>query len=263
MAGGAAPRYRDAMRTILVALAVAGCAAPIQQPIQKSNPSALAAALDADLRADWDALLAARRAVAAREAQPSATVLYHLGYIDWRLSSLAYMVTGTPGQAALTARAVDELRRAVDLSPTLGEAQALLAVCAAILANIDRSRMDELMPLVKPAWTAALGDAADSPRVQLLRAMSEFWMPPQAGGSRERGVDRWKNAIALFERERPPAGELAPIWGHAEAWAWLGGAYLMMGRTADAADALRHALALRPDFWWAKIALAQANAPQP
>ncbi len=249
------------MRTFLLALALGGCAAstaPVESP-------PLQAALDADLRADWDALLAARHAVEKIDADGPgrAVILYHLGYIDWRLSSLAYMVTGQAGQMALTVRAVDELRRSVELAPASAEAQALLALCAAILVGLDHARADEMLPVVRSAWTVALADASRSPRVELLRAMSEFWMPPQMGGGRDKGVARWKSAIALFERAQPGAGALAPIWGHAEAWAWLGGVYMMMGKNAEATDALQRALALRPDFWWAKIALAQAKLPAP
>ena len=255
------------MRKIgLLAIVACGCAAPAR-PLARGPAPALQAALDADLRADWGALVAARRAVEVLAAEP-AVKDYHLGWIDFRLSSLAYMVTGTPGQSALLARAVGELERSVAVRPAWAEAQALLAVCAAMLGNLDRARLPTLGPVVEHAWTAAMaGTAADSPRVQLLRAMAEFWMPPEHGGSRARGVERWRKAIELFEREPPPAAPAAaepqPTWGHAEAWAWLGGAYLMAGRHAEATEALHRALALRPDFWWARVALAQAETPQP
>jgi hypothetical protein len=51
--------------------------------------SALRAARDADLRADWDALLEARARVSDWDGAATAPALvsYHLGYIDWRLSS--------------------------------------------------------------------------------------------------------------------------------------------------------------------------------
>jgi tetratricopeptide (TPR) repeat protein len=97
--------------------------------------------------------------------------------------------------------------------------------------------------------------------VQLLRAMNEVFVPPQYGGNRERGLERWREAIQLFEQEASSGRVSIRNWGHAEAWAWLGGAYLSMSRPADARIALEEALKLRPDFWWATTALAQARRP--
>jgi tetratricopeptide (TPR) repeat protein len=227
--------------------------------------TALREARDADLRADWEALLDARARVAGWKGGGDAPSLaaYYLGYIEWRLSSLAYLVTGAAGMQPPLDRAVSHLRSAVAAQPSFGEAQALLATCAGMLVNSDRSRLQELMPVTKSAWAAALEHGADNPRVQLLRAMNEVFVPPQYGGDAARGFDRWKEALALFEQEekRGAAGSTHP-WGRAEAWAWLGGAYLMSGRHADAQAALEHAVRLRPDFWWAaKAALPQARRP--
>lgn len=220
-------------------------------------------ARDADLRADWYRLLEARARVAAWDgaADAPALVAYHLAYIDWRLSSLAFLVVGPAGMTPLLDRAVGQLRSAVATKPTFGEAHALLATCSGILANTDRSRLEQLMPVIKDAWTAALEHGASSPRVQLLRAMTEVFVPPQYGGNAERGLERWTQAIALFEQEEKTGTEKgAPAWGHAEAWAWLGGAHLTSGRHRDAQAALENAVRLRPDFWWAaKAALPQAR----
>jgi hypothetical protein len=119
------------------------------------------------------------------------------------------------------------------------------------------------MPLMKSGWAAALAHGADNPRVQLLRAMTEVFVPPQYGGDAARGFERWKQAIALFEQE-DKRGSSAAIhaWGHAEAWAWLGGAHLTSGRHGEAQAALERAVDLRPDFWWAAhAALPQARRP--
>jgi tetratricopeptide (TPR) repeat protein len=227
--------------------------------------AALRAARDADLRADWDGMLDARARVAAWDgaADAPALVSYHLAYIDWRMSSLAFLVIGPPGMTPLLDRAVTSLRGAVAADPAFSEAQALLATCAGILANSDRSRLEELIPVMKAAWAAALEHGRENPRVQLLRAMTEVFVPRQYGGDPEKGFDRWKQAIALFEQEdRGAAKHAAPTWGHAEAWAWLGAAHLASGRHRDAQPALENAVRLRPDFWWAaKAALPLARRP--
>lgn len=236
--------------------------AQLSAPLRELN-AALRDARDADLGADWDGLLDARTRVAALDRPADGVASYYIGYIDWRLSSLAYLVTGASGMTALLDRALEHLRSAVAAKPTFAEAQALLAMCAGVLAGADSSRAPALMPGVKAAWTAALEHGATNPRVQLLRAMMEFFVPPQFGGNREGGLERWKNAIRLFEQEQKAGRDLPPLaWGHAEAWAWLGAAYLTIGRHAEAQAALEEAVRLRPDFWWAaRAALPQARRP--
>jgi tetratricopeptide (TPR) repeat protein len=97
--------------------------------------------------------------------------------------------------------------------------------------------------------------------VLLLRAMVMFFAPPAFGGDQERGFQHWQDAIALLEKSNT-ADPLEPEWGLAEAWGWLGGAYLMRGDTAKAVPAFERALDVRRDFWWvSKIALPQAKRP--
>ena len=252
------------------ALTAVMCVAPLLSASAQSSAavtelhSTLRAARDADLSADWNGLLDARARVASWSGGDDAAAqrAYALGYIEWRMSSLAYMATGPAGMQAPLDRAVSHLRSAVAVKPEHGEAQALLATCAGILANTDRSRLEELIPLMKSGWTAALAHGDDNPRVQLLRAMTEVFVPPQHGGDAARGYERWKRAIALFEQEEKRGSAADYAWGYAEAWAWLGGAYLTAGRHGEAQAALERAVDLRPDFWWAaRVALPQARRP--
>lgn len=99
------------------------------------------------------------------------------------------------------------------------------------------------------ASLAALEHGASNPLVQVLRATTERFAPPPYGGNRERGLERWQDAI----RGLP--------WGQAEAWVWLGGAYLLIGRYDDAREALERAVRLEPDSWWARLVMAQARWP--
>ena len=98
----------------------------------------------------------------------------------------------------------------------------------------------------RAASLAAVEHGAPNPRVQLPR-MTAVFAPSHDGGNRECGLERWKDAI----RGLP--------WDHAEAWAWLGGAYLLIGRYDDARAALERAVRFGPDSWWARLGLAQAR----
>ena len=220
-------------------------------------------ALDADLKADWNGLLDARDQFAKLPAtgDVGALRLYYLGYVDWRLSSLAYVGLGAKLVNPLVSRAVDELKQSAALQPASAETQGLLAMCAGLMIAFDRTRTEELRPVTQAAWQQALEVGKDNPRVQFLRAMVEVFAPPEFGGNRDGGLERWKHAIELFDKEATsaPAPE-APDWGRAESWAWLGGAYSNLDRREDAVPALERAVAIRPDFWWAaRAALPQAK----
>jgi tetratricopeptide (TPR) repeat protein len=220
-------------------------------------------ARDGDLQADWNKLLDARARLERLTSHPdiAARVHFELGYLEWRLSALAYMSTGFRGQVPHWRRAVTELERAVALRPDLADAHGLIALCSTLLLAADPSQADRLKPRIDAAWKAALDAMRPSPRAQLFRAMTVFSTPPSQGGNQATGIELWREAIAGLESEKP-TDPLAPEWGLAEAWGWLGGAYLMQGDTASAKSAFARALTLRKDFWWvARVALPQAGRP--
>lgn len=222
-------------------------------------------ARDADLHNDWRALIIARARIDSERDDPQLRpmALYYSAYADYRLSSIAYLLSGPIGQTPLLESAVAKLDLAVRQDSAFVEAQALLAFCLGALIGNDPSRIGSLAPRANAAWTVALNGGASNPRVQLLRAMTEQFLPPQAGGGRDKALARWQVALPLFERQsRPKYPSLKPTWGDVEAFGWLGGAYLAAGRRADAVAVLKRALQLRPDFWWVReVAMPQALNP--
>ena len=220
-------------------------------------------ARDGDLQGDWNKLLDARarleRLVQHRDI--AALVHYQLGYLEWRLSSLVYMSTGFRGQAPHWRRAVSELEQAVALRPDLADAHALIALCTTVLLSTesqpgrsaeaaDRKRMESR------AGTGAHDSAraAASRHDRLQHARLGRRQPVQ-------GLELWREAIAQLEKENT-ADPLAPEWGLAEAWGWLGGAYLMQGDSDKALPAFQRALEIRKDFWWvSRVAMVQAQRP--
>jgi tetratricopeptide (TPR) repeat protein len=235
-------------------------------PRTRDNASDLRAAVkqarDGDMQADWSKLVDARdRLDRLTNDQPlGALVHYYLGYTYWRLSSLAYVAVGPQAQAQLAERAVSELEIAIQKRPLFPDAHALLATCLVATIGVDRSRVQRVVPRISSAWQNALPAGATNPRVMLLRAIATTYAPPEYGGSREKGLELWKQAIEAFETDKPET--LMPDWGKAEALAWLGGAYLMANQPAEAIAPLERAIAIRPDFWWAtKAALPIARRP--
>jgi tetratricopeptide (TPR) repeat protein len=249
---------------VLMLLAVgASRGAAAYAPDAREFRAATRLARDGDMQADWNKLLDARTRLERLTSNPaiSARVHFELGYLEWRLSALAYMSTGFRGQVPHWRRAVSELERAVALQPDLADAHGLIALCSTLLLAADPSQSDRLKPRIDAAWKNALETMRPSPRAQLFRAMTVFSAPPAQGGNQATGIELWREAIAGLESEKP-TDPLAPEWGLAEAWGWLGGAYLMQGDTGSAKSAFTRALALRKDFWWvARVALPQAERP--
>jgi tetratricopeptide (TPR) repeat protein len=220
-------------------------------------------ARDGDLQADWNKLLDARSRLERLTGQPELApmVRYNLGYVDWRLSSLVYMSSGMMFQAPYWRRGITELEEAIRLKPDFADAHALLAILTGSLMGSDPSQAEKLRPRLVEAWKAALDVKPQSGRALVLRGMALYATPPQYGGNREKGLEMWREGIALLEKE-PPNSPLAPEWGLAEAWGWYGGALLMNGDFEQAVSALAHALGLRNDFWWvSRIAMPQAKRP--
>lgn len=243
-------------------LAWVGTLAPAAPDSASEFRAAIVQARDGDLQADWGKMLDARERFArlATDERLSALAHYYLGYADWRLSSLAYVAVGPPLQTQLLERAIASLETAVQKRPEFPDAHALLATCIGTLMGLDRSRMEALLPRLRGAWQGALPAVGSNPRVTMLRAMNLMFAPPEYGGSRDKGLELWRQAIQLFEKDRPEP--LMPDWGQAEALAWLGGAHLYVNQPQDAVPLFERAVALRPDFWWAaKAALPIARRP--
>ena len=247
---------------LLVCLSVGAAVTPRSYDKASDLRTAVKQARDGDLQADWNKLMDAKERLAALvdDQQLAALAHYYLGYTYWRLSSLAFIAMGPQAQAQLAERAVAELEIAIQKRPQFPDAHALLATCLVATVNFNMSKVEAIAPRIKTAWQNALPAGANNPRVMLLRAIATTFAPPEFGGNREKGLDMWKQAIQAFETDRPEP--LMPDWGQAEALAWLGGAYLMIGQPGEATAPLERAIALRSDFWWAtKMALPIARRP--
>ena len=96
--------------------------------------------------------------------------------------------------------------------------------------------------------------APDNPRVVLSAAISAFNTPKMWGGSKERAIEGFQHAAELFAREKL-TDPILPIWGHSEAYAWLGIAYLDKDEKDAAQVAFEKALEIDPDNSWVKYDL--------
>jgi tetratricopeptide (TPR) repeat protein len=93
---------------------------------------------------------------------------------------------------------------------------------------------------------------AQSPRAFRAPAHGQkISLAPMFGGSKETAMAGFRRAAELFDKEKF-ADPLLPDWGHPEAYAWNGVAYLDKNESANARAALERALAIAPDYGWVK-----------
>lgn len=77
-----------------------------------------------------------------------------------------------------------------------------------------------------------------------------MFTPSMWGGGVNKAEQYLKQAISLYDTDHPVSP--LPAWGHAEAYIWLGQAYLKDGKRDAARDAFQKATTLEPDNRWAR-----------
>jgi len=205
---------------------------------------------------DRAAILAAREKLRTLTADATAAkwAHYYAALAGWQLHAFA-----VPRDRSTMGRDLQDcaasLRNAIALDSKFAEAHALLHRCLGEQIELDPRVLGQTLG---PESSAALETAAKldptNPRVAILQAMATFYTPEAYGGSRTRGLAAWERALANFPGTAP-ADPLAPTWGLAEGWAWLGQMYMQMMRPPQpekARAAYEKALATRPDFRWPK-----------
>jgi hypothetical protein len=142
---------------------------------------------------------------------------------------------------------------AIALAPEFPETHAALANIYGYRTAFEPGRAAELTARAQRLRERALALAPRNPRVVAGHAGFLFWAPPQAGGNRELGLARYRESIALFQAEEASERELH-AWGEPDVWAFLAMAQLALDPPdpIGARSAVDRALALRPDFAWAR-----------
>jgi tetratricopeptide (TPR) repeat protein len=190
------------------------------------------------------------------DADVGAAALYYAGWTDWALFNSEFDAGRKEEARAAIVSAVERFRRLVALTPDDADAQAMLANALIGLAFATPDGFRTVREELTRARHRAVELGPTNPRVVLMDAGMVFGTPPAAGGSQEKGLQRWLQAIELFESEAHHAAPnpLAPRWGRALAYGWLCQLYLSTTppRRAEAKVAAATALSLRPDFWYVR-----------
>jgi len=176
---------------------------------------------------------------------------YYVALADYRLIDL---VDDEDASEAFGDDAQTRLERAVELRPDWAEAHALLASVYGRKASRGMFSGMRYGPRAQRTMEQATSLAPENPRVLLLDAISLYNTPERWGGNKEKAVTTLRAAIERFEAV-PSADPLAPNWGHADAYVWLGKAHMEAGRIDQARAAFEKALALRPGYAWVEQGL--------
>lgn len=196
----------------------------------------------------------------AIDAGPRAALShYYVGLADYRLIDL---VDDEERSEDVMDDAQKHLEQAVELRPEWAEAHALLASVYGRKASQGMFSGMRYGPRAQRAMETATSLAPENPRVLLLDAISLYNTPERWGGDKDKAIEQLHAALDQFE-DAAPSDPLAPQWGHADAYAWLGIAHLEAGRTDAARAALEKALEVRAGYAWVeqvllpKVAAAQ------
>ena len=177
---------------------------------------------------------------------------YYIALADYRIAGLLEGESKDPSEHLNAA--VEHLKKATEIDPQAAEAYSLLSSVYGWQIGLSPMKSMLLGPRVGKAAQKAKQLAPDNPRVVLSAAISDFNTPKMFGGSKEKGLQGFQRAAELFAQEEP-TDPIQPVWGHREAYAWLGIAYQNQGELESARAAFEKALEVDPDFGWVKYVL--------
>ena len=177
---------------------------------------------------------------------------YYIALADYRIAGLLEGESKDPSEHLNAA--VEHLKKATEIDPQAAEAYSLLSSVYGWQIGLSPMKSMLLGPRVGKAAQKAKQLAPDNPRVVLSAAISDFNTPKMFGGNKEKGLQGFQRAAELFAQEEP-TDPIQPVWGHREAYAWIGIAYQDRGELESARAAFEKALEVDSDFGWVKYVL--------
>ena len=179
---------------------------------------------------------------------------YYLVYTHSRLGELLIDEDRKQAKRYLN-RCIDELKDLLQDQPEHAEALALQAGCYGLSSALYMLRAATRGMAADRALQRARKIAPDNPRVLLQEGISLLYRPAAFGRDVKQARARFQAAAEGFASWEPPS-VLAPRWGEAEAWLYLGRAWRALEQPAEARAALLRALEITPGYRAAERELA-------
>jgi len=184
---------------------------------------------------------------------------YYLGYCNHQLN-IYYRYNPNSTKAdkktadKLVEAGIQHLEKAIQLDKNFAEAYALVASLYGEKIGSNPLLGMSLGPKSGVFMEKAIKLAPENPRVVYLDAISKNFTPAMFGGSKEKAISGLYQAGELFVKWQS-SDPLAPEWGHAECYAWLGNILTEQKKFVEARAAFEKSLALRPNYGWVKYEL--------
>jgi len=184
---------------------------------------------------------------------------YYLGYCSHQLNIFyRYNPNATKADKDDADKLVDSgiqhLEKAIQLDKNFAEAYALVASLYGEKIGNNPLLGMTLGPKSGVFMEKAIKLAPENPRVVYLDAISKNFTPAMFGGSKEKAISGLYQAGELFAKWKS-SDPLAPAWGHAECYAWLGNILTEQKKFSEAREAFEKSLVLRPNYGWVKYNL--------
>lgn len=190
-------------------------------------------------------------------------LLHYLGYALYRQGVFAGIDPTLKGKAGPL---FDSAEVALDRSAAklaLPETFALQSAVYGQMIGLSSNPLTgmRLGPKSGAAMDSALALGPRNPRVWLLRGIGAMFTPSMFGGGVDKAERYLTQAIAFYNADKPAPP--LPAWGQAEAYIWLGQAYVKEGKQEMARVAFERATQLEPTNGWARQLLSSTGqAPQ-
>lgn len=166
---------------------------------------------------------------------------------------LATLLLGS-GQRAEANTLLNTLRASLEEetsdNPGNAEAWALLATSYGMLTTLEQDKSMEYGQNAGIAEGRALAAGSDNPMVLLLTGINKFYTPEEWGGGHAQALQYFDRAVTAYQ-----AGDSERSWGHADALVWRGSTHARLGNEEQAEADVNAAIAMAPDYHWAKSAL--------
>lgn len=231
----------------------------LASPTLAADDASLAAALrmleDGVRKGEVKLMLAARAQFAGLSREDAKDMRPHYGVAlaSWRATPML-MDTDKSEAKRVCEEGLAAIARAVKLDAGSGEAVALKAALQGLSLSFDPMAGMVLGPEMEASLGRAGALAPNSPRVALLTGMNTLHKPAFVGGGADKAEPLFARAIALAAAEAT-LDSTAFGWGHVDAHVWAGRSAEKQGRLAEAVAHYRGALAIDPDYGWAKAIL--------
>ncbi|MTI89520.1 MAG: tetratricopeptide repeat protein [Balneolaceae bacterium] len=177
---------------------------------------------------------------------------YYAAYAWYRLGTLP-TEDGSEPKSEWLDTAVDHLKKAIETDRDFAEAHALLSSVYGMKASGVFSGM-KYGPKAQSAIDKSIALSPYNPRIYLIDGIGTFFKPSMFGGGTDKALKLFQKSASLFD-EYQPASALAPSWGHAEVYAWIGQVYEKKEQIGKAKEAYQKALDIDPNYGWVKYSL--------